>query len=90
MKNSKLSISLMRSDGRELIGDSMYCGETHGRIETLRSRSDGKNKMKTWARVVGHDFINFARSDGSDLIANQTVRASRGNFPLKTDVFSFF
>ena len=40
--------------------------------------------------VVGHDSTDFARSDGSILIAKQTVHISRRIFPLKTDVFSSF
>ena len=40
--------------------------------------------------IVGHKPIDFAQSDGPNLIAKQTVRVSRGNFPLKTDVFSSF
>ena len=41
-------------------------------------------------RIMGHDSTDFARLDGFDLIAKQTVRISRENFPLKNDVFSSF
>ena len=37
-------------------------------------------------RVVGHDSIRFASSDGADLITARTADDQRAEIPLKTDV----
>ena len=67
------------------IGDG---GATHGCIPTLQSRSDGQNKGRSWAHVVGHDSTDFAKSDSANRIVKRTIRLLRENFSLKTDVIS--
>ena len=41
-------------------------------------------------RVVGHDSIGFASSDGADFIMEQTADDRRAEIPLKTDVLLLF
>ena len=60
---------------------------THQKLPIFIGREKLRGNMD---HVVGHDSIDFARSDGSNLIVKQTVYISRGIFPLKTDVFSSF